>query len=316
MITVNKHTFALLALLLVVTALSGCVGQTAGKGTTSGVVIESFGPDISEVFSGDPVVFSITVENIGGEDADDVSAKLYGLGTDWAGPDWVNTANRVKSIGYLERSQPEFDVPGGVGDAQWDVEAPKDLKVDNTYTAGVRLYYGYKTTALANIRIYDNGYLRSNPDIAQSVMKSSGVDSFTVTNAPVSIELAGVARPLVYRSDLTGQQATITFLIENVGQGKPYDTTENDMTVTVETLLVNGAACQGDGQGTGDYRLPRAGKKSVPCTFTLPTVDTYTTIPAEIVVGYIYFIDTTSSVKVLKGIYTGGTSGNGGSEAF
>jgi hypothetical protein len=307
-IIVKKHTITLLASLMVVIALSGCVGQTSGRGTTSGVIIKSFGPDISEVFSGDPVLFSLAVENVGGEEATNVRGKLYGLGTDWSGPDW--TGSRVKTVGTLERSQPEFDVPGGIGDAFWDVQAPSGLKVDNEYTAGVRLYYGYSTTALVNLKIYDNDYLRSNPDIAEGIMRTSGIDSFTLTDAPIRIELAGVARPLVYRSEVSGQQATITFLIENAGQGKPYRAEEDDMEVTVNTVTVNGQGCG----GTGNYRLPRAGKKSVPCTFTLPSnIDTFTTIPAEMVISYNYFIDSTSSVTVLRSISTSGPSSSSSS---
>ena len=291
----------LLASVLVVVALSGCIGQEAGRGAATGVIIKSFGPDMSEVFSSDPVTFTLSVENVGGEDATDVEAKLFGLGTDWTGDDWVNIGSRTKYIGFLERSQPEYKAPGGFGDAQWDVEAPVGLKVDNTYSAGVRLYYGYSTTALANIKIYSNDYLRSNPEEAEKIMKSSGIESFTVTDAPITIELAGLARPLIYRG--SGQTASITALLSNMGQGKPYDDEENDMEVTVTGFKVNNVNCVEDAADI--YRLPRAGKKSVPCRFNIPSVDSYTTIPVEITLSYNYFIDDTSSIKVLKSIDIG-----------
>lgn len=310
----NKSSLALLAPLLVVVFLSGCIGQgSTTPGSASGVIIKSFSPDMPEVFSGDPVLFTINVENTGEEVATDVKARIFGLGTDWSGADW--TTNKQKSIGTLDRSQPELKLSGGTGDTQWDITSPQGLKVnDNTYTAGVRMTYNYATTALANIRIYNNDYLRSNPDIAQSVMKMSGIETFTVTSAPVTVELAGLARPLIYRTG-GAQQATVTILINNIGQGKPYKAAENDMQVTVTGITVNNQNCQPNAAGT--YRLPVNGKKSVACTFSLPTVDSYTTMPIEISLNYNYFVDGSTSVKILRSLSTGSqpvTGGGGGGQ--
>jgi len=303
----KKHILVLLAsLLVVVVAFSGCIEIPGigggGGGITTGVIIKSFAPDMSEIFSEDDVTFSLTVENVGEEDATNVKAKIFGLGTDWTGADWVDVAKRTQTIGLLERSQSEYSVPGGTGDAQWGVKSPVDLKVDNTYSASVRLTYGYSTTALANIKIYNKDYLDSNPDEQETIMRSSGIKSFTVTNAPIKVELTGLARPLIYRG--SGQQASVTVLISNIGQGKPYKTEEDDMEVTVDKIEINKEKCDGNPEGT--YRLPRAGAKSVPCRFTLPYIDSYTTIPVDIELSYNYFLDSTTSIKVLKSIYIGG----------
>lgn len=306
MINVRRHSIALLALLSIVVVLSGCVGGEAGYGTASGVIIKSFGPDISEVFSGDAVTFSLSVENVGGEDATDVSARIFGLGTQWSGEGW--TTGRTQYIGFLERNVPEYG-QGGWGDAQWDLVAPGALRVDNEYTAGVRLTYGYGTSAMADIRLYDNAYLRSNPDEAESIMRASGIESFSLTDAPLRISLSGVARPLVYR-EAALNQASITFLVENAGQGKPYwDTNdETDMSFYVDSVTVNGAECD-VGLTDGIARLPRTGKKSLSCRFTMPsptTWEAYTTIPVEIKISYNYFTDSSGSVRVLKSLFTNG----------
>ncbi len=303
-----KYNSALLISILAVVLISGCIGQSSeATGGTKGVVIKSFGPVISEIYSGDSVTFEANVENIGEEDATNIKLKLFGLGTDWTGDDWAISASRIKSdIGSLERSQSEDGIQGGVGYEQWDVTSPPDLKVDNTYKASVRLYYSYKTTALANVKVYSNEYLKSNPEDAESTMTASGIDTFTVTDAPITIELAGLSRPLVYRE--SGQESSMTVLISNIGDGKPYQNSNNEDKpyVTIESMTVHGDDCLDNIEG--QYRLPRSGKKSVSCRFRLPEVDSYTTIPVEIELSYNYFVDSTSSIKVLKSFDIGGAT--------
>ena len=318
MINVKRHSIALLALLSVV-LLSGCIGQTgAVPGTAAGVIIKNFGPDISEVFSCDAVTFSISVENVGGADAKNVEARIFGLGTQWSGDNWDEVADRKITVAeFLEKNLPEYG-QGGWGDGTWDLLAPCGLSVDNEYSAGVRLTYEYGTSAMGNIRLYDNDYLKSNPEEAESIMKASGLESFSATGGPLKISLAGVARPLVYRDHPDAlNQASVTFLIENVGQGKPYtDTDETNMQFTVVSATVNEIEdCEFDNV----IRLPRTGQKSLTCLFDMPDPDTYTTIPVEIEIEYNYFVDSSSSVRVLKTLFQDTTSGNGengGSEAL
>jgi hypothetical protein len=255
------------------------------------------------------VTFTLSVENIGGEDASNVHARIFGLGTDWLGSDWVTTANRDKPlVGILDRSNPEQSLPGGSGDLQWTVTAPVGLKVDNTYTAGVRVYYDYKTTALANVKVYNTNYLKTNPSEASRAQSTSGIETFTVTNAPITVELAGLARPLIYKGSNVTQQAGVTIMINNVGPGYPYSTSENDMTVHVNRILVNNQPCKN--AVTVEQKLPKNGAKAVSCMFDIPNIDSYSTIPLEVELGYRYFLDGSSSIKVLKSM-TGTSSGSG-----
>ncbi len=291
----KKHIVALLMLVALVVAVSGCTDNSGTSGSASGVIIKSFSPDISEIFSGDDVTFSLSVENIGEGNARNVHAKIFGLGTDWARNDDVD-----KSIGFLEKRQSDIDAPGGTGDIQWSVTSPANLKVDNTYTAGVRLYYDYTTTAMASVKIYNNEYIQSNPTEAQSIMSSSGVATFAVTDAPVTITLKGLARPLIYRGD--GQMGSITITLSNIGQGKPYHSSEDDMTVTISKVSVNNQPCTANLDGT-TAKLPRAGEKSLTCQFTLPAIDSYSTLPVEVQLEYTYFMDSSASISVLKSLY-------------
>jgi hypothetical protein len=273
-----------------------------------------------EIYSGDTAAnsdsatFTLTAENVGGEDATNVHAKLFGLGTDWSGADWTTVANRVKSIpGTLDRANPQQSLPGGSGDVQWAVTAPVGLKVDNSYTAGVRLYYTYKTTALANVKVYNNNYLKTNPSLSDSVLKSSGIDSFTVTSAPITVTLAGLARPLVYKGS-GSQTAAVTIMINNVGTGFPFMVDENDMFVHVDSIMINNARCTNDVSGT-NQKLPRNGAKAISCSFSVPNIDSFEVVPLDVQVSYSYFLDGSTSVKVLKSMTAGSSSGSSNSVA-
>ena len=279
-----------LAALLLSVFLSGCTflgGGSSGSGTASGVIIKSFGPDISEVYPGDDVVFTATVENVGGEDATAVTAKLYGLGSDWG-----FTSGYQSSTRELVRTQ--ADMTGGADEFVWTATAPTGLKTDQTYTAMTRVKYAYTTTAMATIKVYNSEYLRTRPEEASTVTKSSGIGSFSVTAAPLTISLSGVARPIIFRD--SGQTYTVSALISNVGQGYPFRSEENDMGITISSMTVAGSACSGI---PADVRLPRGGTKSFSCTFTVPDVSEYTTLPVEVEVTYNYFVDSSAMVTVL-----------------
>jgi len=288
----NKNILVPLLLVTLVVFLSGCEVAPSTGGQVAGVVVTSFGPDIPEIYSGDDVTFNLMVENVGEEDATVVQAKLFGLGTDWT---WTKNYRNVNPTTLL-KSQPEFKVPGGVGDLQWTTTSPSDLRVDTTYTAAVRVKYDYETTAYGSIKLYHKDYLKTRPEEAASIMKSSGIESFSVTKAPITVSLTGVARPIVSTG---GTSASIAILIENVGPGTPFDTTEDDMTITVEKFTVGTTTCVSAGT---TKRLPRGGTGSVSCTFTVPSFTDFTTLPVSVELSYSYFIDASSSIKVFRQI--------------
>lgn len=273
--------------LLLSVFLAGCSGLTGGvSGVASGVIIKSFRPDIPEIYSSDLAVFTLTVENVGEEDAAGVTAKMFGLGTDWS-----YTGGYKLPLQTLNRAQ--SDIPGGTTDFYWEATAPSGLKVDNTYTASVRLRYRYSTTAVGNLKVYNSDYLRTRPEEASSVAKSSGLDSFTVTRSPLTISLAGAARPIIYRGG--DQTYTVTALIENVGQGHPFWSEENDMEIRINSMSVAGQECV----SAQTVRIPRDGKKAVNCQFDVPSVSEFTTVPVEVEISYNYFVDSSASIKVL-----------------
>ena len=289
-----------LALILAAVTVSGCTGGGGGSGGTEGVVIEYFEPDISEIYSSEELMFTAGVKNIGEENADNVELRLFGLGNDWT---WVSEKMQEIS-GSLEKSDASEGIEGGTGEAQWVVVSPSGLKVDNTYTANVRLSYDYKTTARANVKVYDTEYLKSISEEASDIMRSSGIDTFTVTDAPITIELTGLSKPLIYRG--SGQKSSVTVLISNIGDGKPYLDNENDLSVYVDKITVDGEVITT--VSNQDYRLPRSGRKSIPVEFELPEIESYTTIPIEVDLTYRYFVDSSTNIVVLKTLFDDDTS--------
>lgn len=293
--------YALFLFLIVFVFLSGCtlLGQQQPSGGTQtgqaiGVIIKSFKPDVSEIFSGDSITFTVTVENVGEEDATNVKAKLIGLGTDWSG-DIVD--DPIKDIGDLPKKV-EGSL-GSSGDAQWDVVSPSNLKVDNTYTAGVIVYYGYKSTALGSLKIISQEYIRTKPEEANKIYQSSGMEKFTATRAPIQISLAGVARPFIYRG--SGQEASVSIQLTNIGQGYPYLDKQGDRKIRVEKITINNEECLNQ-DFPQDVTIPVGSYKTITCKFSVPEVSEYTTIPLEVELSYNYYVESSASIKVLKAI--------------
>ena len=294
--------YAPFLLLIFFVFLSGCTmlgqkqpGGEEQPGQAIGVIIKSFRPDVSEIFSGDSVTFTVTVENVGEEDAENVRAKLIGLGTDWSG-DIVD--DPVKDIGDLPKKI-EGSV-GGAGDAQWDVTSPSDLKVDNTYTAGVIVYYEYKSTAHGKLKVISQNYIRTKPEEASQIYQSSGVEEFAITKAPIEISLAGAARPFVYRE--SDQEASVSVQLKNIGQGYPYWEKQGDRKVNVEKITINGEECLGKSFPQVVTIPIRGSYKTITCKFRVPEISEYTTIPIEVELSYNYYVESSSSIKVLKAI--------------
>jgi len=290
----KRNTLAPLVLLLVVVLLSGCTAAEKKRGVATGVIIKEFRAEgMSEVYSGDSVIFTLTVENIGGADADSVIAKIFGLGTDWKAED-PDTGQR--DLGTLAKSEAEYDIPGGLVETTFQVKSPSGLAVDSTYEAGMRISYNYDTTAHGTLKIYDYDYLKSVPDEAETIMKSSALDSFSVTKAPITVSLAGAARPLIYRSGGTNK-GYITVQLSNVGQGYSYSSTVGDRKVTITSAKINNKDCEGH---PTTVVIPREGSTSFACKFDIPTVVQFQTIPIDIQLDYKYFVDDSAEIKVLK----------------
>jgi hypothetical protein len=276
--------------------LAGCVQLPGGgpgvRGVSSGVIIKEFQPTNREIISGDPAYFGFIIENIGESDATNVCVKIYGL----SDIEWTNwqPSNKMICPGSLRRTSPAEKLPGESAYDEFSATSPANLKVDTTYTAYIRVMYNYTTSGEGKIKLYSRSYLNALPiEEAKKIRASSGIESFVTTKgAPVQLSLVGVPRPI---EDGTGTKRSITLLIENVGEGGNYLSTPDDRKVRIKTFQVGNTNCP-----TGEQQLPRVGFKMVKCEFTLPSVTEFTTIPVKVEVEYNYFVDKSTTIKVLK----------------
>jgi hypothetical protein len=277
-----KNYAIFLLILMVFIFLAGCVSQQqpTQQGQAIGVIVKSFKPSQSQVYSGQSVSFFLTVENVGEEDAEEVKAVLTGLGTDWSGE-----LNEMKEIGYLQKRLANF--PGGLGEVEWEVTAPEGKEIKGA-KATVKVYYLYKSTADGRIKIVSQDYSQTHPEDIK------GIESFIATRAPIQISV-GASRPFVYIKP--GQQGSIRIELTNVGQGFPYVSEKNDRKVTIESITINGEECL-------NHDFPKIVRidPSYPltCQFTVPEVSEYTTIPLEVHLTYYYYVESTATIDVLK----------------
>ncbi|GEM_PF-3133406 len=283
-------------LLVSIIFVAGCIRQERPPTVTRyGVIIKSFMPELTRIYSGDSVTFTLVVENVGEADAKNVTAMLFGLGKDWSGD--INTSKAKQNIGELSKAQPDRKIPGGTAQIQWDVTSPSNLPVDMTYTAKVRVEYNYDTTAVGVLRVYNDTYLKTLPvSEAERIKASSGIESFNVTSAPLSISLVGATTPFIYRT--VNQNASVVIQIANIGEGAPYLSAPGDLNIKILKLTVNNANCTNSVEPV--QRIPKSGTKSITCQFTLPRTEHFTTIPIEIKINYNYYVDASAGITVLK----------------
>src|SRR3989344_8665259 len=80
----------LILFLASVVVLAGCTSagnQSAATTSANGVIITKFAPDFNELRSGDSATLSLSIQNVGGAEATNLQAQLFGgigVGTGWA----------------------------------------------------------------------------------------------------------------------------------------------------------------------------------------------------------------------------------------
>jgi hypothetical protein len=315
----------LLILLVFIVILSGCTFPGGGGGAQTvsgnGIVITKFSPDFSEIRSGEPIMLTLSIQNVGGAIANNIVAQIFGgvsSGTGWVF-DADTPATKALTPSSLRPADPVNNLPGESLDYVWRVTSPAGLKVKTSYDAGIRVYYIYNTSAIATVRFYTNSYLKSLPQTQyQSLIKSAGVISQASSAGPISISFSTGARPLVIYGT-PGETYALQITFNNVGSGNAIDPTSTpwpnseyrNLYYITYTLKTNGLILncpKQDGTQTGDTTsfsdkiLLAGGKlKTVFCTIKSPgsAVINSQDYTINVEASYGYFVESKATINVL-----------------
>jgi len=312
----NRAPLALVLLGMVL--LSGCVGQPPVPTGGKGLKISSFAPDFSEIRSGERVTISAMVDNVGEYDATGVSAQLFGLnigGTEWA---LSGQSQQTQTVSMIRKSDATLELPGESHQFDWSITSPKDLRVDNTYTANLRVYYKYGTVSNSLVRLMTYDYLKSLPaEQFEEAKASTGVSQSTSSAGPLSVSLNAGNRPLVVYEDK--DTFSVQMEIKNADAGNAFDigaaypgypktatlSSDNLHAVDVDIYTNLGIDCSNTlgAAKRGTIKLTKGETKTLFCTVTVPSKNDlgntrdYT---VTVTLTYGYYIDSSTTVKILK----------------
>jgi hypothetical protein len=189
----------LLITIIPIIILSGCIGTTSNKG----VVIESFGTDFKEAYSGEDVEFHLKLINQGESPAYLTEVALMGLAE--GSERWTYISNTCTGLAGKALQ------PGTSFNCVWKLSAPELPKgLTMQYNPFARVSYTYTTSTIKSITFGSISELRR-------VEKIGNLPSTTATTGgPISIEIQ--ARDPVR---ISGWAVTfpIKINVNNVGDG-------------------------------------------------------------------------------------------------
>lgn len=270
----------LISILTLIIFLSGCTTQNQTGGGT-GVVIEAFYPAVESAEPGDVVDLIARVKNTGGSDATEISANIYGLG-DWR----VTQTSPVPSV--IESGDPARNIQPEVVDITWEAVAPSYKTGVDNQEFELRIQYKYSTSAVAQIKVASDSYIKSfPPEQQQSKRDELGVKMQKPTDGPISITFDAPAK--VIKSGSTGLSVVVN--IQNIGGGSLV----NNQLDTFEVRSNRNVECT----TAQPIRLISGQSKQVRCTINADMSEGWDVIPIEVHTSYKYWVSAKSSISVL-----------------
>jgi len=304
-----------LLLLIVAIGISGCAGIGAlqggggpvlacpGAGVTDGITITDFSFDFNEIYGGESVGLTFTVENFGGSDGTLNSYQLFGPDFGTGGMQWEITSGSQTKTGMGEAlSAPNTDlgIPGGMYTELWTIKAPSNLTVETPVNLNIRTTYTYKTSFSGVLTVMTQSYLGSlAPEERKALIQSGGLSASCYTGGPIQLKAAAGTHFV----DPTGTPK-IRFVVTNVGPGYTFwggtgmysdisDTTKYRVDIPAQTSGI--VTCPAN-----TIVLSRGEVGTFDCTFTAPTVTAKTDYNFQIYVEYYYWQDSATAIKVLR----------------
>ena len=312
--------------ILAIIFVAGCIGGGTRPTTvsdTEGVRISSFTatPSVTDVLSGDTVIFDVEVENIGGTTASAVEVTLFGIENQWRETSGVAAPQVIsKSFQTLRPPQAERNVAGDFRVAQWEYMTPRIPEGLRTpLNIEARVTYDYNTNGFLQLTaVNDEEYRR------QQVIGSS-IDPPVVQNSagPLQLSVPSTEKSNFIIVDTASTEPEFIYPLKiefrNVGAGFPMGTDSTDQGRLTGTISLLGpgvefSSCLGvtsgrevtlQDSGVSDVIVKLRDTQNVPivCNLKFTTSD-WQNRPTDKVslvfdIDYTYFTKQTATVNVL-----------------
>lgn len=315
-------------LLLVLALASGCVGSRPVKvETNNGLRIDEFVADPQIASFNDNVLFTASIENVGGTSASDVKLTLFGIENIWRVP-----PNRAAEKEDTEKDWGKelFDPPVPSQNMPGDLKVsaktflppvlPEGMEKDYSVTA--RVTFNYSTAASIVVPMISKSLLKIKSDKGESIESAPRI---TNSDGPLKIGLSKGTVPVVVDNTLDEKQkATFVIDIINAGNGFPMPQTNDasklgmlkgsiDVSGTGVAFSKNG--CMGFepssinpnritfDSDTDLMKLRQDGRLPLSCTLEIDrsafTPTTSGIISLSVKMSYTYFIEKALSVHVM-----------------
>ncbi|MEM5777357.1 MAG: hypothetical protein QXJ06_02820 [Candidatus Aenigmatarchaeota archaeon] len=274
--------FAVFSLLFIALFLSGCTQNPGGGGSTNGIIIESFGPVVSQLEPGDTTDIIAVLKNTGGAEAQNINVQLYGL-SDW------NPRTVTQPPSVMMPGDPVRNIEPETAEVVWEVTAPKYKTGIDNQEFEMRVYYSYSTKALATIKVASDNYIKSFPSSEQQAkIQELGVKMDKPTDGPIRVSISAPSKVIRAGSNTV----RITIDIQNVGSGN----LENyELPIRVSSSL-GSIQCS----NTGTVKLLQGKSKQIRCSLNVNLDKGWENIPVEVTLeNYRYWVSATSSISVL-----------------
>jgi len=307
-----------LLLLIVAIGIAGCAGINSlqgggqqvlaceGAGVTNGIMITDFAFDFNEIYGGESVGLTLTVENLGGSSGTLNSYQLFGpdFSTSPTDMQWSFTGTtddtETGMAEILAAPNSDLGIPGGMYTELWTILAPSGLTVETPVNLNIRTTYEYDTYFSGVLTVMTQSYLGSlPPEDRKALIQSGGLSARCFTGGPIQLEAAAGTHFV----DPSGTK-TIRFIVTNVGSGYPFwggtgmYTDISDSTkyrIHVPAQISGIVTCAED-----TVVLSRGEIGTFDCTFDSPSPTAKTDYNFQINVEYYYWQDSATAIKVLR----------------
>ncbi|MEK6887319.1 MAG: hypothetical protein AABX14_00045 [Candidatus Aenigmatarchaeota archaeon] len=218
-------------LLVAVILASGCTNtREVTSDSSRGVTINSFTASPVQAYKGEPVIFDLEIENIGGTTAMNVQADVFGVQGQWKDSLGNAIDSTLPKWGTLTLRPPfpSRNIPGEFRIANWQVitpEIPQGITTSLPITA--RVTYDYNTSGHLTVKLVSMDEYRRKQSLGEQV-----TNAFEIVNSNGPLKMSIPERyqaPIIVDTSTSNQLETYPFRIQidNVGDGYPI-TPEDD----------------------------------------------------------------------------------------